>query len=156
MWSTFTVATPDERHPHMKKVLSASIFAAVAVVLAACQPSSSGTFQLSATGVQFNSGKYTWLAFAGCDGVAKGYDYSGSLKDTAADGNAVFVHAKVDGYGYAPRIYNSNGNGTSRSVSQSNIHASGSACYHESGRVQVCQDRGTLFPDVCTSEYFTR
>ena len=142
----------------MKKLLSASAFAG-ALLLAAAVPAlaaSSGTFSLGATGVQFNSGKYAWLAVSGCSGNAEGYNYSGSLKDTAADGNGVFVHAKVDGYGSAARIYHSGGSGTSRSLSQPNIHSNGSVCYHTSGRVEVCQDRGTLIPDICTSKSFTR
>jgi len=130
---------------------------ALAVGLAACLPSgSSGSFSLSATGVSFSTGQYVWQPAGGCPAVSAGFDYSGWLLDTAADGNSVFVHAKVDGYGYAPRTYNSDGNGSQLYVSESNIHASGQDCYHTSGRVEVCQDRGTLFADVCTSQYFTR
>ncbi|MEO6627982.1 MAG: hypothetical protein ABIP03_05375 [Aquihabitans sp.] len=80
----------------------------------------------------------------------------GDLKDTSADGNGVFVHAKVDGYGYTPRIYNSGGNGTSLAINRSNVHVTGDVCYHETGKIEVCQDRGTLFPDVCTSKSLAR
>ena len=149
---------PMEGVHHMNKYLSAPLFAA-AVVAAAAAPAfaaASGTFSLSATGVQFNSGRYAWLPISGCSGATEGYDYSGGLKDSAADGNGVFVHAKVDGYGYAPRIYNSAGSGTTKPIAQFNVHASGDVCYHTSGRIEACQDRGLLFPDICTAKSFTR
>jgi hypothetical protein len=142
----------------MKKFLSASVLglALIAGVALPAFAASTGTFSISKTGVAFNTGKYSWLAIKGCSGDSEGFTYSGSLKDTAADGNAVFVHAKVDGYGYAPRIYNSSGSGSSKAIAQTNIHATGSVCYHTSGNVEACQDRGTLFPDICGSKSFTR
>jgi hypothetical protein len=140
----------------MKKLLFAAAVASVGVVLAACQPTQSGTFQLSATGVAFQDGNYTWLASSGCGAPAEGFDYSGFLKDTAADGNGVFVQAKVDGYGWTPRIYHSGGGGTRRWIDRSNVHVDGDVCYHETGKVQVCQDRGTLFPDSCDTKHLAR
>jgi hypothetical protein len=140
----------------MKKLLFAAACASIAIVLAACQPAKSGTFSLSTTGVQFNSGAYTWLASPDCSGESEGFDYSGYLKDTAADGNAVFVQAKVDGYGWTPRIYQSGGSGTQKWIDRRNVHVSGDVCYHTTGKVEVCQDRGTLVPDLCTTKNLAR
>ena len=140
----------------MKKVVLAAAVASVAIVLAACQPAQSGRFELNATGVALEGGRYTWLASSGCDHPAEGFDYSGYLKDTAADGNGVFVQAKVDGYGWTPRIYHSGGSGTRKWIDRRNVHVTGAVCYHETGRVQVCQDRGTLFPDICRTKDLAR
>lgn len=140
----------------MRKLLLAAVALSVVVVLAACVPEKTGAFELSRTGVEFNDGAYRWLASPGCGGESEGFDYSGSLKDTAADGNGVFVHAKVDGYGYTPRITHSGGKGTSRWVSQGNVHVTGDVCWHETGKVQACQDRGTAFPDLCDAKDLAR
>lgn len=114
---------------------------------------------LSTTGASFTSGAWRFDPFP-CDsscanGTASGFNYNGFLNDTSADGNAPFVHAKTDAFGYATRVYNHNGNGSSVFVSQKVWNGDGDPA--ASAVVQVCRDRGTLLPDNCkTSNTFFR
>lgn len=76
-----------------------------------------------------------------------GFYYSGYLKDTAKDGNSVFVHGKVEGLGYGRKEYNKGGAGTSEFKDQ--LLYDPDVLYVSRGLVQACQDRGTLFSDLC-------
>lgn len=70
------------------------------------------------------------------------------MKDTKADGDTVFIHAKVDGYGYASKIKNTRGPDRSIPVSQKVVGGGDPA---GTGKVEICRDRGSLVPDNCES-----
>lgn len=142
----------------MKKYVGPGAFAA-AMMIGSALPAfaaSSGSFSLSASGVAFERASYDWVPVGSCGGASEGFNCGGTLRDTQADGDGVFVHAAVDGYGWAPKIYNSSGAGRVRSIRQTNIHATGDVCYHTSGRVEVCRDRNAPWPDRCDVKSFRR
>jgi len=102
----------------------------------------SGSFStISTTGVSFTSGYY---AFA--NNTSYDFRYSGNLNDTASDGNNVFVHGKVAGYGYGPRLYGAG--------YKSQYLDDPAANFVSTANVQVCVDRGTLYADRCASRNF--
>jgi len=102
----------------------------------------SGSFPtISTTGVSFTGGYY---AFA--DNTWYDFYYSGTLNDTASDGNNVFVHGKVAGYGYGPRLYSPG--------FKSQYLDDSSATRVSTANVQACQDRGTFVSDLCSSRNF--
>lgn len=72
--------------------------------------------------------------------------YSGTLNDTARDGNNVFVHGKVAGYGYGPRLY-------SPGFKEQRLDDP-AATRVSTANVQACQDRGTAFSDLCSSNFY--
>lgn len=110
---------------------------------------------LSTTGASFTGGTYSfdpWPCTSACgSGKFSGMNYSGTLKDTnASDGNQVFVHAKVDAYGWSAATYT----GSSLSVSRK---VTGGADPSMSGQIEICRDRGALLPNNCVaSPKFTR
>lgn len=108
---------------------------------------STGTFSLSTTGVAFNSAFYEFHNFETYD-----FLYGGYLRDTGCDGNGVFVHAKIEAYGYAPRL--THGGCNTQSYKSQWIY-SNDITYASSGRVEACQDRGTLYTDLCNAKSFT-
>ena len=64
------------------------------------------------------------------------------------------MQAQVEGYGYGGRVYDRAGNGT---CAYENYYVyDPSATYVDGGKIQACQDRGTLFPDICKAspEYY--
>lgn len=131
--------------PTFKKVGIVSGLASglVAIGAAVAVAATSGSVDLSTTGVHF-TGSYVFYAQGTNQG---GFGYPGKVCDTASDGNSVFVQAQTEGYGYGGRVYDSSGNGTC--VSENNYVYDPSALYVNSGRIQTCQDRGTLFSDLC-------
>jgi hypothetical protein len=140
-----------------QKLVATMVVALGLGVAAPVFAATSGTFTLGTTGVAFNSGTYQYGVRLSCgpsNPSGSGFTYSGYLKDTSKDGNAVFVHAKVYSYGYAARVYNSDGNGTSKYVSQL-IKPPGD-CWADSARVEACQDRGSLFSDLCNDKAINR
>lgn len=137
----------------LRKGLATLAVAGVMVVAASsgAYAARTGSFSLKTTGVTFASGTFEFLN--------NGYDpedfkYAGNLKDTAADGNAVFVHGKVDSYPYEAKLYNSGGNGTTLYKSQF-LDAWGETRV-ATARVQACQDRGTLISDLCSDKLITQ
>ena len=120
----------------------------------------SGTIPtLSTTGASFTSGSWSfdpWPCNSSCyGGTISGFNYSGSLDDTLSDGNSPYIQAQTDGYGYATRIYNKNGSGTSLWVGQKVYDSNGDPA--GTAHVQLCRDRGTFFSDNCvTSTAFLR
>lgn len=62
------------------------------------------------------------------------------------------MHATIEGYGYAPRHYQ--GGCNTQSYVSEWIY-SNDITYASSGKVQACQDRGTLFTDLCSTKSFT-
>jgi hypothetical protein len=110
----------------------------------------SGTIApMSTTGASMNNIAWSFDAWPCGNGCISGFNYSGYLTDSLNDGNAVFVHAQTDGYGYAARIYNSTGNGTTKYVSQKVLDTNSDPAQHAT--IQVCRDRGTLYPDNCVT-----
>lgn len=102
----------------------------------------SGSFPtISTTGVSFTGGYY---AFA--DRTTYDFRYSGTLNDTAADGHNVFVHGRVAGYGYGSRLYSPG--------AKSQYLNDPAATRVSTANVQACVDRGTLYPDRCSSRDF--
>ncbi len=97
--------------------------------------------------MQFQSASYKFLNYETYD-----FYYTGYLKDTSSDGNSVFVHGKIEGYGYAPKYYVTSGNGTG--ATKSAYVYSNSITVAQNARVEACQDRGTLYSDLCASQYF--
>jgi len=106
---------------------------------------SSGAVHLSTTGVSFN-GSYRFLPTNEGHG---GFLYEGQLCDTSSDGNAVFVHATADGFGYGRRTYERDGNHHCKDISVESYQLD--TPYTKSAKIQVCQDRGTLFSDLCAT-----
>ena len=104
---------------------------------------------LSTTGASLSSGQ---AQFYNPNTQGTKFYYSGNLNDTANDGNNPFVHAKVAGYGYATRIYNTKGPGTSLAMNQTVSDPAGDG--FSNANVQVCRDRGTLYPDNCVDRNF--
>ncbi len=135
-------------HRHSRTIVLATAILAVAALPAAAKTTSN----LSTTGASLTGINYAfdpWPCTSACvGGHWSAMDYSATVKDTnAGDGNDVFVHAKVDAYGYAAREYTSSA-ARSRSISQSIV---GGADPAQSGQIQVCRDRGTLLPDNCAA-----
>lgn len=107
--------------------------------------------------MSFTSGAWSfdpWPCTSACHrGKFSGWNYSGNLKDTSADGHDVFAHARIDGYNWAPRVYWKGHPGQQTRVGQK-IYASDPA---QRGQLEVCTDRGTLVPDSCRrSAWFRR
>jgi hypothetical protein len=130
-----------------RSVVSAAIAVAGIAGIAggAAMAATSGTIPtLSANGSSFTSGSYFFDANT-AHPVA-GFNYSGYLRDTKADGNGTKVHAKVDGYGYAPAQYNNDGAGSAQWVSQKITGADPA----QAGMVQECTVI-SLAPDSCAS-----
>lgn len=132
---------------------SAAILAGTLVVAATgtAMAASSGKIKpMAADGVAFADGTYQfdpWPCTSACDqGKFSGFNYYGTLHDMKADKHDVFVHAKVDGYGYAARIYLKGGPGHS-SVSQRVLDVNGDPSTR--AMVEVCTDKGTFGPDSC-------
>jgi hypothetical protein len=123
----------------------AGAFLVAAATSAVAYTKASGTFSQSTTGVQFQSASYKFL-------VNETYDfyYTGYLKDTAADGHSVFVHGKIDGYGYGPSLYHSGGYNTGATKSQYLYTSSTNQVGY--AKVESCTDRGTLYADYCDSD----
>lgn len=143
----------------VKTVIGAALALGLTVGGAGVAVATSGSIgTLSTTGAQLTSGRWSfdpWPCTSACHSGISGFNYSGTLKDTSADGNNPFVHAKPDAYGYATRIYNYGGNGTQTAVSQKVWDTNGDPA--TTAQVQVCRDRGTLLPDNCvTSAVFRR
>lgn len=125
-----------------------ALAAAVMIVGIGTSAFAASTGSLSTTGASFTGITYSfdpWPCNSTCqNGTISGMNYYGTLKDTSAsDGNSVFVHAKIDAYGYAARVYTSSSLAVGQKVYVSDPPATGS--------VQLCRDRGTLYPDNCTS-----
>ncbi len=146
----------------MKRVGAVVALAAGLVMVGAMAFAATGTFQLSATGVLFNGaggGDADWKLWADGNGPSYyphngGLQYYGYLRDKAADGNNVFVHAKVEGNGYATKIYNNDGNNSKLWVDQY-VYAPDNEVAGN-GRIEACQDRGSLFSDLCDDRYVVR
>lgn len=124
-------------------ILAASAVGAFAAV--------DGNFSLGTTGVTFTSGYYKFKN-GGSDDID--FYYSGYLKDTQADGNNVFVHGKVAGYGYGTKLYNNGGSGTVQFKSQNLNDPAASRV--DTARVEACQDRGTFVSDLCDDQGFSQ
>ena len=110
-----------------------------------------GNFSLGTTGVTFTSGYYKFKN-GGSNDID--FHYSGYLKDTQADGNNVFVHGKVAGYGYGTKMYNNGGSGSVQFKSQYLNDPAASRV--DTARVQACQDRGTLISNLCDDQGFSQ
>lgn len=103
---------------------------------------------LSASGVKLsNDGGYYFYPQSSGPGNSGGMRYTGTLRDTRADGNNPFVHAKVEGYGYGPKLYVSGGSGSTRWIDQTVYDPAANRVNY--GWVQACTDRGTALPDYC-------
>lgn len=132
----------------MKRRKLATVTAMTGAVLVAGATSAvaaaSGTFTLGTTGVTFTSASYNFYV-----GQSNGTDfgYRGNLNDTASDGNNVFVHGKVAGYGYGPRLY-------SPGYKEQYLNDPAATAVN-SAAVQACQDRG-VFSDLCSAKTFYR
>lgn len=105
---------------------------------------------LSNTGVAFDGGNYRFYYNECCRDFAA----TGNLRDTARDGNAVFVHARVAGYAYSGRVCNRAGAGMYlyTRLERDDYQAT----YVNTADVQACQDRGTLAADICAQARLTR
>jgi hypothetical protein len=125
----------------------------VATAGTALAASSGAIPTISAEGVRFARGSYRfdpWPCTSACYlGKYSGFNYYGELNDLENDGHDVFVHAKVDGYGYSTRIYRKIGVGVSL-VSQKVYDTNGDPS--QRGMVEACTDRGTLIPDSCQAK----
>lgn len=129
----------------MARKLVAVVGMATALVAgAATAAQASGSFQLTSTGVSVKYGYYEFKP-AGTNNGA--FYYSGNLIDTSSDGNAVFIHGKVEGYDYGPRLYNATDDLAAHYKNQYLYDPAETATL--SGLVQACRDRGTLFADNC-------
>ena len=146
----------------MKRVAAIATAAAGLLMFGGMAFAETGTFWLENTGVRFNGpngSNADWKLWANGNGPAYqdccgGLQYQGYLRDIEPDGNNVFSHAKVAGYGYATKIYNNGGNGTKKWVDQ--YVWDPQATRVDDGRIEACQDRGTLFSDLCDDRYVQR
>lgn len=103
-----------------------------------------GAVSLSTTGVSF-VGRYGFYPEGTNHG---GMAYPGKICDTSADGNPVFVHARVEGYGYGISTYERRGN-TYCTVENAYVYDRDTP-YVNSGQIQACQDRG-IWSDLCST-----
>lgn len=118
-----------------------TVFLAAFTATAFAYVMNSGTFTLETTGVRFGNGEFAFYRYE-----SKDFSYYGYLNDTAADGNGVFVHGKVAGYGYGPRLYSEGW--------KSQWLDDGAANMVSTANVEACVDRGTLYPDRCVERNF--
>jgi hypothetical protein len=117
-------------------------FGATGIAIAA---DSGSMTPLSTTGVRYDGGSYRFYY----NEPSRDFAVTGNLADTAADGNSVFVQARVAGYSYGGRQYNTSGSG---SVVYRRVERDDPAANFVSyADVQACVDRGSAFPDVCVS-----
>lgn len=125
-----------------RRLATVGLAAAIVLGSGAGAMAASGSFgNLYTNGASFVNNYVYWYPKGTAHG---GMRYSGTLKDTKTyDGYNVFVHGKVEGYSYGPRLY---GPGY-----KSQTLYDPSATYVSRGWVQVCTDRGTALWDYCTT-----
>jgi hypothetical protein len=112
---------------------------------------------LSTTAVRFDNSSgsggdaanVAWhAAGTACSGVNCGpMEYWGYLHDTKADGDGVYVQAKVEGFGWSSAHWNSSGNGHSVWEDWNNYASGDSVVSH--GWVQACVD-DSIISDTCS------
>jgi hypothetical protein len=131
-------------------LFSGSLILGLGVAVPAWAAGSGGFGTLAPTGASFTNGQWSfdpWPCNSSCvAGEYSGWNYSGTLKDTAADGDYVYTQGKTDGYDWAiPRDEYHGGVG-SVFVSQDITDPDGDPA--EQGQLQVCRERNNL-PDDC-------
>ena len=145
----------------MKKLAAILATATAAVAFAApAMAASSGSFSspLGPSSAHFLNGKWSfdpWPCNSLCaGGQNSGFNYWGSLKDNAADGDWVYTRGKIDGYDWAggAAAENHGGYGTVKWVAQK-IYKYDPA---QSGKIQVCQHRVGAIPNVCEESAWKR
>jgi hypothetical protein len=138
---TLASATPGQAQtPQTDSTAVAGVGSTIALA------ASAGAVHLVTTGVSFK-GSYEFLP-TNDDAHHGGFHYQGSLCDTSADGNPVFVHATADGFGYGPRTYERGGRGHCRDINMISYQLD--TPYTKTAKIQVCQDRG-IFSDLCAT-----
>jgi len=133
-------------------LLSGALILGIGVAIPAWASTGSGTFAtIAPTGASFTNGQWwfdPWPCNSSCvSGTYSGWNYSGTLADTAADGDYVYTQGKTDGYDWAtPRVEFHGGAGNSTFVSQDIYDPNGDPATQ--GQLQVCRQRNN-FPDDC-------
>lgn len=134
-----------------KRILSIISIAGILAITCSLVATARTTGNLTTTGAKFTGINYSfdpWPCNSQCAGGKNSVmNFSGSLADTnTGDKNDVFVEAKIDGYGYAGKTYTSS---SKRTVSVSKkIYKYDPA---QSGKINLCRDRGILAPNNCTT-----
>lgn len=138
----------------LRKIAGVAVTAGALVAFAApAIAASSGTFAspMGPSGAKFINGSWSfdpWPCNSSCvSGTWSAFNYSGYLKDNAADGDWVYTRGKVDGYDWAggTSAENHGGYPTQKWVSQA-VYGADPA---QQGKIQVCQHRDGLIPNIC-------
>ncbi|WP_377325984.1 hypothetical protein ACFJIY_12525 [Pimelobacter simplex] len=130
--------------------IAAFLMAAAAPALAA---SMSGSFTSSwgPTGARFDNGTWRFAPWP-CNGSAQcvsghsGWNYSGYLRDTAAEGDWVYTQGRIDGYGWASKFEYHGGVAGGGTTAAQKIYSADPA---QEGRMQVCRNRDGVLPNDC-------
>ena len=114
-----------------------------------------GTIPLqSPTEVSFTSGAYrfgSWPCASACvSGKFSAFRIKGSLKDTADDGNNVFLEVGHYSYSWAAKIWNKNESGGKAVAADTGSYTGDPA---QIGKLRVCCNRGLFFPNNCTTNW---
>lgn len=121
----------------------ASVLLCLGLGLAGVGTASAGSFYHSTTGALMN-GTYEFYP----NGVSHGaFHFWGTLNDTKNDGNAVKQQVRVHGYGY-----NTWYSGVDSDVYLNQNVWDGAMTQTNYARAKVCRDRGSLYPDNCSTE----
>jgi len=83
-----------------------------------------------------------------------GFHYSGTLKDTKADGDWVYTRGKVDGYGWGggSSAENHRGSGKTVVVAQKVWGADPPS----EAKMEVCRHRAGIYPNICVESAWKR
>lgn len=123
--------------------IATAVAIAVIIGAAGAGSASAASFYQSTTGVTMN-GTYTFEP----DSVSQGaFHFSGTLDDTQNDGNAGKQQVRVEGYGYNTWYASVDAD---RYLNQ--YVYDGAALRTNNAYAKVCRDRGSLYPDNCSTE----
>jgi hypothetical protein len=126
--------------------------AALAFAAPAVAASSGSIATVSASGVSFTSGSWSfdpWPCNSSCvNGTTSSWRYAGTLKDTASDGDWVYTRGKIDGYDWAggASAEEHGGYKSTKSISQ-RIYYSDPP---QQGKMQACRHRTGAIPNSCS------
>jgi hypothetical protein len=122
---------------------AASVAAVAVGVLAGAGSAYAGAFNHSTTGGHIY-GSYAFQPQSVSQGA---FEWWGTVDDTSNDGNAMKVQVRVEGYGY-----NTFENAKDTDKYWDQYVYDYQALQTNFAAAKICRDRGTLYPDNCSSE----